>query len=1528
MDLLNNKASMVQFEKKNSSNDKFDDMKVHVGNQLHHYQIKSSYMNNELKIADFSLNGELNLLKLFAAWKELRQTYPDKEMFYHIYTTKSIPTNSILGRFIKKTLPTITMFHENASDICYLKLEILDHKKLKEIKKSLTNDAESEDEIQEFLNGLILETNQPSHPPEFPLDQRTQSPLMEKIMERISDLGLSRSPNYIENSTLFARLINYVDQDSIASHPIMQEDIVSYLPIKKNFGAIKNHIEFDESLYVDTGEALNHLNGQVVQNAGRILGVKGRPGSGKTWLLTRWINDWKQRHHDTPPICYYASISVTGDSDFEKRITRYQILRNLTNAIHDSYFVTVDSNRYAADDSSFKELLGKLNEIAAQKQKVIPIIVDGLDHVDRIMKRANYLPREEETIMDFLNEINIPKHICFVFGTQEGAHLDRLKEKFGNSAFYEISGFNKNETRSYLNKIGVPEELATRENVDLVFQKTSGLPLLISHLGQQLKVENSVEKIQDIPMTQGDVKVYYKYLWKNIESATCSRMFARYFSLLEFPAGTEFLESMRPWVERDGTELATCLGPLQFLLRANQRGEMSIFHDSFRRFILNDTGFASNLQIKYSKDIGNALLTEDIFVADRTFRYALKYRLKSKQFDELINKVNLEFVDNAMVNLCNREDLYNNIVYAIRAASEKEDTISLFEKALLRRYTVQRYQHLGSNDYYGLVLQLWPCKLHKTLITDDRLNLSLDDTIWLLGEGLSAKIELPYADILKIWDDARQKTNLDNTVHRSQMSIPHLGLLLFHNKGMRHVISWIDESKLPLGEQIPIFEKILPHIAYDDIISLKNCNDVQEYWPTLHMFAASHYGKCEQFQTQFRRFVQGNIITYFYRFGDFLKKSKIKHSDLRHLIHKVSLNVPRHGRVSIKNLQEYEQQILLNAYCNNNATLQEYENEIEQNKSIFFYQIVNLVYQYSKASQKNDSELISEGANKLLDSLSEFINYDKPGLLPESSQYDQNFHHYIYNIIEGTIKIIVTKGDSGIQDRLVGAIQKIGGKETFTSLTLDGAYEIVLKYADARLKQLVIGQVPNEVSTSYTEDMVSQCFGRARLFLQVCDQDKAKKNFEKGVRLTFSYGYHKDFLLDTLREISTLLGGDNYLQRVKKSLDWTEYLSIMTDGDYTNLIPSAIVGDIVRIHSGAGYETALKYGVSSYEFDESIINFVKNCLSCTALIRYFLVKTRIIENDSRSYSSPIAFEIRHNLIQECINGDNTALAKFLFNDLRIEIMRDFPQRTTVMGAKFNQVASRLGLEVAKFDARDASDNTNESDPNENVDYSHLSPEEAIQLFEKRHSWWHRYGKHADKLLENSHFKDEEKTEKLINKSLSAIYINHDYEPHEAIHRFGKYLLKTNQIDKLNMLYERIEEFLNCLFRERASYTQKDFRFLEAPACEDNQTHTGCKYIVAQLTSYDTEVQRRAFMSIVNCVRYGSPELLRYCIRTTCSRDTSATLKAKLAAIIHSYVATNNDRSKQILRCARYLCKSNDRRLVTSGMDILYELGVE
>lgn len=1527
IDLLNEKAEQVYFEQKETINDKFDDMKVFIKNDVHHYQIKASYSENELKLSDFYTdNLKIELTNLYESWESLTHQFQDKNNYFHIYTTKSIPEKNSLIKYLNKISDNRTIFSENPSTVYTLKSEILNEDKFQKIKEKLQNKGISGQRLNKFLNSLIIEVKQPENPPDIFRLNSEPSPLEKIILDKITNLGLHEPPNNIPQKITHDTLFNLVNKTSVKTTKIDKDTLEEFLDIKRNFDSIKNAIDFDENQYVLTLNEIAKLNEQLSKSSGDIMCIKGKPGCGKSWLLTKWCKEFEKNNSDSPPIWYYSSISVTDDDAFEKRITKQQIINNLRDEIRSSYNIEEESDKYAATIKKLQELINQLGIIGVTKSKVIPIIIDGLDHVTRIKQRSMNLSERDETVLDFINEIKIPKGVCFVFGTQEGAHLNNLKIKFGEEKFHEIFGFNESETKIYLEKLEVKPDLLQTENIKIIFEKTRGLPLLANYLGKILKGKEKFDDVKDIPITDGNVGVYYQYLFQGLNVASNTRIFARYLSLLEFASGNVFLDMLRPSSTRDGEELNSCLNPLLPLLRENKREEISIFHDSFREFILTKTDFSQELQLSYTADIYNALKKASLVNNSISFRYAMKYALKAQKFDEIVKIVNLEYVDNAMNNLVNRNDLENNISYAIRASYEKNSFILILEKGLLRRYTIERYEYLNSYQFDELILRLYPDRIEKLLVTEDRLNFSLNETLWFLANSIKNQIDLPYEYIFEIWEKTLSKTKRGQIGYLPEdTTLSDFAIVVFVVKGSDAIVNWINKNDFSLMDTTSILIALFKFMNYDSFEELRSHITLsEEYNLAISLHAYAYYKRTKQFVDNLKLVTEKHTDLIFkIGFKRILLTPHVTSEMITPLLRQITIEIPQHRDINVSNLKEFEMQVMLNSYCDNSAELQNYQNRISIMPNNLFKQTLNLIFQYGKLRGLK-SKLSIQDAKEMLVSLQYFIDYYDDRLFDEPGYWDKDFKSYMKNKMENVFKLIIENGSKEIKDELLELVLKMGNKYMFTSLSIDDALRILLKYSDEDLSDKIKSKISYNISFYTTQEMVDSCLDKSLLCLQANKIEESKQFFEKAIEFTFSYGYHKDLHLYEIQEISHLIKDENYLVRTKNIMNLTEYLDIITDGDETNQIPNEVIGDSMEHNSTASFDIALLYGIDSFVFEEALSQFAKKCKDCPTIIRYFLAKTRVIHGLSHRYTSREAFSIRIGVITEAIEKNDFKLARFLLEDLRIELERDFPERYKHFQDEFNKLANQSSVQLLKLEnIHDIEESI--SHENSTLDYSDLKPEELIKEFEQNYGWSWGHSRHTDNLLITSYNKDKSKTEKLMITSLANRCLNYHYEPQGAISVFGRYLSSTNQQQILKNLYEKIIPLVNSLFRNRDLLKKHDFDFLDSFISDDPIT-TGCKFLVSQLSSYDTQVQRLSFVSIISCLRNNAPGLLHYCISIIGTTDNH-TLRAKLAFIIDSYVHYSKNDSKEIVDCATSLCKMSDRRLVLAGENILRNIGI-
>ena len=156
----------------------------------------------------------------------------------------------------------------------------------------------------------------------------------------------------------------------------------------------------------------------------------------------------------------------------------------------------------------------------------------------------------------------------------------------------------------------------------------------------------------------------------------------------------------------------------------------------------------------------------------------------------------------------------------------------------------------------------------------------------------------------------------------------------------------------------------------------------------------------------------------------------------------------------------------------------------------------------------------------------------------------------------------------------------------------------------------------------------------------------------------------------------------------------------------------------MKIHAEAGIKIGFQYGVDSYRFDETTSHFAEYAKNCPVLLRYYIVKTRIMHKSSARYTSNTGFEIRIDLIREAVDKNEINVAELLLNDLRIELVRDFPELHRSFETDFNEISEKIN--VAKIRLNCSRETEPKQNEHEDIDFKDLSPKELIKLLTSLH----------------------------------------------------------------------------------------------------------------------------------------------------------------------------------------------------------------
>ncbi len=1526
IDLLNGDIDSVTFEQKESDNDKFDDLKTFSKNEIHHYQVKGSYVDNELTISIFKNQRiHLSFPELILSWKELNEKFPKLRNFFHIYTTKTITPTDPLTKYVRKIDDGRIKFSENKDAVYCLNADILDEETLKDVVIEVRKNF-NETQIKEFLNSLILETNQPPDPPTKFSPEIIVGPLAKNIESKIENLGLHKPPNNMQISSIYATLFHLVNRQSIPYDEITIEKLKSHLRIKQNFDSIDNSIEFDDSQYVETKNSLQILDSEVNNQTGSILAIYGKPGSGKTWLLTKWMKNFRNQHINTPPIWHYSFVSATEDKHLEIRITKQQLINNLVHLISENYNLEKQKNKFAATPETLQNYLNQIGEIAIANNIVIPVIVDGLDHILRVKERASSLSKEDETVLDFLKEVKIPKGICFVFGTQMGDHLDDLKSKYGDNAFFEITGFDEPETKEYLVKSKVPDELFTNDRLSTIYQITDGLPLLVNYLSNILLELQDFEKIKEIPLTQGNVAVYYQYLWNQIESKPFTRILAKYLGLLEFPGNADFLESLYPKKERDYEELDACLKPLLPLLRFEE-DEISLFHNSFREFILENTDLTKTAKEEYSEKIYLALAKYGLIKNLRAFRYALKYAFNANKFDDIIDNVNLEFIDEAIKNINNRKDVFNNLQLAIRSANEKQDSIKILEKALLKKYTVERFDTLDLTNFDNMIFRLYPEKISSLLLYEKSLNLTLLETISTLADGLRHKLDLPYKKVVKIWNKTISKTDFGQKgLLPKDISIVDYAIILCYVDDFNHVVSWIDKNDFSFNQMYSIIKEVVSVCSFEDVINSEiSGTKLEANWNVFLPYIFHYYEKFDEFKDHFKTYKVEICTKNLPEFRHFLKISEISPEEIESNFQKIDIEIPERGNINVNDLLNFEKQVSLAAYLDSADGLDYYKKLILEKRDCFFSRVLNLIFHTVLLSIKKLDNISNDDVDSLYDVLMNMMNYDQQRLFDEPGYNDHKFQKYISAIIEESIKIILLKSNISKHKELVENSRKFSMKYMFTSISRDNFLELIIKYSkEEEIRRKIIELAEAEIQTYETQDMIGSCLDTCSLFLKLEERVKAIEFFNKTIILSHSYGWRKDIFLFEILEMFDCLNeikSDGQLSRYGFVLKYTEFLDVITDHSEVHGIPTRTIQKMLKYNSNAALKAILQYGVDSHRCPDIVSEFCRMRTDCNSILRYFLLKTIIHEADYSENNTEGLFDDKIKCISDTITSDREK-AKKLLDDLRLELLRDYPETEKKFESKFNELAAELQIpQIVLKNAKETKEKADRDKPK----FSD-NPEELYNEYERLYGWsgWSN-GRYTE-LLSKAFEIDSEKTNLLINAGITEKCLTHHWEVIGMIEEYSRFLKKTNQKEKLHDLTKKISLFFESLFRERSITPKHDFDWLEHFSEEDDPNNVGFTFLLEQLRSSDIEVQKRAFVSMIRCLEFKIPDILNLCVKKLIDEETDFSIKEKLAGVLDSYVTSSKDNSSLIQQSIDYLKNSKYRNLIMSGEHIESQIG--
>ena len=659
---------LLEYEKSGN----LDDIVMFKGTEMIAYQVK--YAVNQLDVYEpsdlIAPNSPVSLKKFADSWKALRVKFPRHSL------TACLLSNRALDAALVDLVTPEGAFRPEV-------IEDRRRENAKRLRSSLASASGLDaDSFCEFLTEFKFCVRQPTL---LELEQYIRTNLLEK------ELGLS-------DGAIFLDLKEAVKQNAIFSKDaITPESIDRLLERLQSKLLIPQVFPVNQDHFVERKALSEQLDKVLPRVDGEYLVVTGLPGSGKSTSLTTYLKTLDQATCEV--FSYYCFVGVH-DNVQKMRIQAESLRANLLKEFHRRY-PNVLKRRFDYSERNFCECLQTLAEFFVERGRKLIIFLDGLDHAERLEQKVR------DNVISALPP-DVPRGVVIVVGTQElhqwPHFLRRTKECPENHIRMPL--FSESETQDYLkNKRGISG--LSHADIVQIHRKSEGLPLYLRYAAEIIlssgTISDAVAALS--PATGGDIRNYYGLLWAEFDRVGMADAMhlCAVMACLRFSVHREELRSIQKSLNRPQFEDAyKCTG---HLLRDSD-DRLSVFHNSFREFVI------SQLPPDWIQEIKTniAAFLKNDKDSPKWFRHVFEYCHDAEDYAYILNEVNADFVDRALLRCRPSKEILDAINWAVESAFNRKDIVQLSRLGSLKCRTRERLEYNLDRALLGDALLALGCE--------------------------------------------------------------------------------------------------------------------------------------------------------------------------------------------------------------------------------------------------------------------------------------------------------------------------------------------------------------------------------------------------------------------------------------------------------------------------------------------------------------------------------------------------------------------------------------------------------------------------------------------------------------------------------------------------------------------------------------------------------------------------------------------------------------------------------------------------
>ena len=530
------------------------------------------------------------------------------------------------------------------------------------------------------------------------------------LLSVLSDrVGFGRYPNQqrgpVEAAAQLILLAYKTRGAELARSTLTPDAVVSELGLITDYGRIAQQFPFKADVFVSIPQLRRKLVERV--KAGGITVLSGGPGAGKSWELTDLMN--KLRAQKVIVAAHYCYLEP-GDPLVQSRITLNAFYGNLIAEIVDAVPELRDDNptRYAAGPRELQALLDAAGAMKPAPRLVV--IVDGLDHIARVLRDARTLAPADTQIARDLLALKLPKNVSVLVGSQPGDHITQLAH---SGTVLSVPAWEEPEVEAFLGRIPLDKKLKAlrcqREDrntlVAELAKRSQGNALYCTYLCREMELRLEISPgalpltlLHTLPANDGKLSTYYEFLLGSLD--TGGRLVGEVMGLIDFGITPEELRELFPLLSGRIEGFLAQLAPILEWTRG--QGGLRIYHESFRRHLLETAATQPGSLGTILKDVITWLDGKGFLTDPRAFRFLLPNLVRAERATEVFERIDRDFVVKAVAEGHPSAAIAANLSLYARVASDVGDFPKLVRAGELTRALGTCNDNLNDIYEYGM----------------------------------------------------------------------------------------------------------------------------------------------------------------------------------------------------------------------------------------------------------------------------------------------------------------------------------------------------------------------------------------------------------------------------------------------------------------------------------------------------------------------------------------------------------------------------------------------------------------------------------------------------------------------------------------------------------------------------------------------------------------------------------------------------------------------------------------------------------